>query len=85
MNWCRNSDYIDVRFLSEEYKDTEGLNLIPGKVVPIPNENNRVPHISWQQLNFTQDINFLNNIPKESFFYFVSSKDLSSCSLSYFK
>jgi glutamine amidotransferase len=59
--------------ISEEYKDTEGLNLIPGKVVPIPHENNRVPHIAWQQLNFTQDINFLNNIPKDSFFYFVHS------------
>jgi len=40
---------------SEEFGITEGLSLIPGKVIPIPNmtvdgKPQRIPHIGWNEL-----------------------------------
>jgi glutamine amidotransferase len=40
---------------SEEFGTTEGLGLIPGKVVKIPSEGIKVPHVGWARLEKTQE------------------------------
>tara|TARA_B110000967_G_C18730778_1_gene482471 strand:- start:73 stop:717 length:645 start_codon:yes stop_codon:yes gene_type:complete len=68
---------------SEEFGETEGLGLIPGKVVPIPshchNKNSLiVPHIGWNALEISGDkenwaSSILSNTPSQSYVYFVHS------------
>lgn len=40
---------------SEEFGTTEGLGLIPGKVVKIPSDGIKVPHVGWARLEKTQE------------------------------
>lgn len=67
---------------SEENGQTEGLNLIEGKVKKIPNhEDNKVlrkiPHIGWNKIfnknGLSWNDNILKNIKEETYFYFVHS------------
>lgn len=58
--------------IGQEFGETEGLNLIPGKVTRIPAQNElghirRVPYVGWA------DVNFNNNYFQDSSFYFVHS------------
>tara|TARA_Y100000590_G_scaffold435250_1_gene554443 strand:+ start:1314 stop:1976 length:663 start_codon:yes stop_codon:yes gene_type:complete len=67
---------------SEEFKITEGLNLIPGKVKFIKdfskkNKNLKLPHIGWNQI-IKQNINIkaneiTKNLIETDHFYFVHS------------
>jgi|TARA_B100002019_G_C21238655_1_gene584205 glutamine amidotransferase len=67
---------------SEEFGNTNGLGLIPGKVIPIPpqdiaGESLIVPHIGWNALetsfNKSWDNTLLANTPLKSNVYFVHS------------
>ncbi len=68
---------------SMEYGETEGLGLIPGKVVPIPNispkgEHLKIPHIGWNSLIPTAadsqwSATLLAGTKPDASFYFVHS------------
>lgn len=66
---------------SEEFATTEGLGLIPGKVVKFPhmtkdNKVIRVPQIGWNKLQnpgVDWERSPLQGISKEDYFYFVHS------------
>ena len=66
---------------SKEFGFNEGLNLIPGSVIPIPKNSSKInkikiPHIGWNQI-FSYKENKTGNFLKDSFvneyFYFVHS------------
>ncbi|MDD5217749.1 MAG: imidazole glycerol phosphate synthase subunit HisH [Candidatus Omnitrophica bacterium] len=55
--------------------EISGLNLIPGEVkrfVP-PAENERIPHIGWNEVYSTQGAVLFDQIPSGTDFYFVHS------------
>ncbi|MEK3719062.1 imidazole glycerol phosphate synthase subunit HisH [Paenibacillus sp. FSL H8-0034] len=58
-----------------EGSQTEGLNLIPGKVERLQplDENDRIPHVGWNELSFVQHDPIFNDLPDGSDFYFVHS------------
>ena len=59
---------------SEENGLTEGLNLIPGEVKLFqPINNERVPHVGWNEIHTQQQHPFLDGIKDKSDFYFVHS------------
>jgi glutamine amidotransferase len=57
---------------SEEFGKHEGLDLIPGSIVRLP-EHLRVPHMGWNQLHFKRQNGLTGGIPESSFVYFVHS------------
>ena len=67
---------------SEEYGVTNGLGLIPGRVVPVPNLSSdssqlKIPHIGWSSLiaseNATWDRTILHGLTLGDAVYFVHS------------
>lgn len=62
---------------SEEFGSTEGLGIIPGKVVKIPSEGIKVPHVGWAQLAPQQEhvwkAGVLRKTPPQTWTYFVHS------------
>ncbi|HWR25826.1 MAG TPA: imidazole glycerol phosphate synthase subunit HisH [Methanosarcina sp.] len=58
---------------SEEGRLTDGLDLIPGKVLRFPKSELKVPHIGWNNLEIRQDHPLFKGIPENSFVYFVHS------------
>ena len=62
---------------SEEFGTTAGLGLIPGKVIKIPSEGIKVPHVGWAQLEPRQEQAWkqgsLRNTPPQTWTYFVHS------------
>jgi len=60
---------------SFEKGETEGLKLIPGDIIKLePNhDNERVPHVGWNELHVTQNSSILQSIPNGTDFYFVHS------------
>jgi len=62
---------------SEEFGSTEGLGLIPGKVVAF--DKNRfdhplkVPHMGWNELFVQNDTAIFNGLEKDFYLYFVHS------------
>jgi len=53
---------------------TQCLGLIPGQTIKFKNEPNlKIPHIGWNQVNFTKEHPIFKNIPNNSNFYFVHS------------
>lgn len=62
---------------SEEFGVTAGLGLIPGKVVKIPSEGIKVPHVGWAQLEPAQEqawqTGALRDTPPQTWAYFVHS------------
>ncbi|MGH9801811.1 MAG: imidazole glycerol phosphate synthase subunit HisH [Blastocatellia bacterium] len=55
-----------------EFGIHKGLGLMPGRVVKFP-EKLRVPHIGWNQVEFKRDHHVFNDLPSQTFFYFVHS------------
>ena len=52
----------------------KGLGFIEGKIKLMNSkENLKIPHIGWNRLEFNRENKILNNINKESFFYYVHS------------
>ncbi|MDF1557345.1 MAG: imidazole glycerol phosphate synthase subunit HisH [ANME-2 cluster archaeon] len=58
---------------SEEFGLTDGLDLVPGKVVHFPSSVGKVPHMGWNSLNFTGNHSLFKNIPQGTYVYFVHS------------
>ncbi len=57
---------------SEEFGDTPGLGIMKGKVRRFAVDL-QVPHVGWNQIEFTRENPLLNSIENGSFFYFVHS------------
>lgn len=64
---------------SEESPGVEGLHILKGKILRIPDgadENGRplkIPHIGWNSLTFPEKGRLFENLPEESYVYFVHS------------
>ena len=59
---------------SEETPGVEGLKLLEGKIVRIPEgEGIKIPHIGWNSLSYPQKGRLYKDIPEDSFVYFVHS------------
>jgi glutamine amidotransferase len=59
---------------SEESQGVEGLGILPGKIVRIPEAADlKIPHIGWNSLKFPNKGRLFNGIPEESYVYFVHS------------
>lgn len=62
---------------SEEFGETEGLGLIPGKVVAFDESKFdhplKVPHMGWNEMFKQSDIPLLNGLDREFYLYFVHS------------
>ncbi|AKB26036.1 Imidazole glycerol phosphate synthase amidotransferase subunit [Methanosarcina sp. MTP4] len=58
---------------SEEGQLTDGLALVPGKVIRFPKSELKVPHIGWNNIKITQDHPLFKGISDRAFVYFVHS------------
>ncbi len=59
---------------SEEAPGVEGLGLLRGKIVLIPDgEDLKIPHIGWNSLKFPNKGRLFAGIPEDSYVYFVHS------------
>jgi imidazole glycerol-phosphate synthase subunit HisH len=59
---------------SDEMGNHEGLGLLPGTVTRFPNRRGlKVPHIGWNRVQPQKESVLLNNLPAESYAYFVHS------------
>ena len=59
---------------SEESPGTEGLSLLPGKILRLPeNCGLKVPHIGWNSLDLKIPGWLLKGLPQEPYVYFVHS------------
>ena len=61
---------------SEESPGAKGLGIFKGRVVRFPDfkdEGLKVPHMGWNEIKIVKDTPVLNDIPQDSWFYFVHS------------
>ncbi len=62
---------------SEEFGATQGLGLIPGKVVAFDerrfDHTLKVPHMGWNELFVQKETAIFKDLPKEFYLYFVHS------------
>lgn len=59
---------------SEESEGVKGLGLLPGKIVRLPEGDNRkIPHMGWNSLDFPKKSILFENVVKGSYVYFVHS------------
>ncbi len=58
---------------SEEAPGVKGLGLFKGQVVKFPEGQEKVPHMGWNSISIKNRCKCLENVPDESFFYFVHS------------
>lgn len=59
---------------SEETPGVDGLGILPGKIVRIPDgEGIKVPHIGWNSLTYPNKGRLYKDIPENSYVYFVHS------------
>ena len=59
---------------SEETPGVEGLGILKGKIVKIPeNGNLKIPHMGWNSLHFQNEGRLFANLPQDSYVYFVHS------------
>ena len=59
---------------SEESIGVEGLGLLPGRILRIPEEKNlKIPHIGWNSLRFPNSGRLFAGIEENSYVYFVHS------------
>ena len=58
----------------EEHGGSEGLGLIPGKVIKLPQSDNLLlPHVGWNNVNFTKDHPVFDSVKTGIDCYFVHS------------
>lgn len=68
---------------SEEAPGVEGLSLLPGKILRIPDgENLKIPHIGWNSLTFPNAGRLFQGIAEGAYVYFVHSYYLQAENLS---
>lgn len=59
---------------SEESPGVEGLGLLPGKIVRIPDkEGFKIPHIGWNSIGINSSSRLLKGIEEGAYVYFVHS------------
>lgn len=59
---------------SEETPGVEGLGILKGKIVKIPDNGTlKIPHMGWNSLHFQNDGRLFHNLPQDSYVYFVHS------------
>lgn len=59
---------------SEESPDAEGLGILSGKIVRIPQTDGwKIPHIGWNSLTFTKESPLFHGLSEHPFVYFVHS------------
>lgn len=59
---------------SEESKDVEGLSILKGEILRIPEKQDlKIPHIGWNSLKFPNAGRLFRGISEESYVYFVHS------------
>ena len=59
---------------SEETPGVEGLGILKGKIVKIPeNGDLKIPHMGWNSLHFQNGGRLFANLPQDSYVYFVHS------------
>ena len=59
---------------SEETPGVEGLGLLKGKIVRIPESGDlKIPHMGWNSLHFQNEGRLFANLPQDSYVYFVHS------------
>lgn len=59
---------------SDETTGVEGLSLLPGKIVRIPDkEGYKIPHMGWNSITVNPSSRLLKGIPDGSYVYFVHS------------
>ena len=59
---------------SEETPGVEGLGILKGKIVKIPeNGDLKIPHMGWNSLHFQNSGRLFANLPQDSYVYFVHS------------
>lgn len=58
---------------SEEDPEVKGLGIFPGMVRKINAPALKIPHIGWNSLSFSGKSPLFENIPQESYVYFVHS------------
>lgn len=57
----------------EEYEETPGLGLIPGRVRLIDAKGLKIPHIGWNELHMTAPCPLLDGLAEGTHVYFVHS------------
>ena len=57
---------------SEEHGRSEGLDVVPGRVVRLP-DNVKVPHMGWNVIDIKKKVPLLQGIENGTRFYFVHS------------
>ena len=68
---------------SEEAPGVEGLSLLPGKILRIPDgENLKIPHIGWNSLTFPNEGRLFQGIAEGAYVYFVHSYYLQAKDMS---
>ena len=59
---------------SEETPGVEGLGILNGKIVKIPDNGElKIPHMGWNSLHFQNEGRLFANLPQDSYVYFVHS------------
>ena len=59
---------------SEETKGVEGLGLLKGHILRIPEkEGLKIPHMGWNNITVREDSRLFQNLPENPFVYFVHS------------
>ena len=58
---------------SYEFEETDGLGLLAGEIVKIPDKGLKIPHMGWNELEISQFCPLLKGIPGQSSVYFVHS------------
>ncbi len=59
---------------SEESGGVEGLHLLDGRILRIPQEEElKIPHIGWNSLRLQNNGRLMKNLPEEPYVYFVHS------------
>jgi glutamine amidotransferase len=59
---------------SEECKELEGLSILKGQILRIPNcEGLKIPHMGWNSIAVKPNTKLFRNVPDQSYVYFVHS------------
>jgi len=66
---------MQILFDSSEEGDVACLELIPGKVLKLFENNQKiiVPHMGWNTIELTQDGEIMKEVPQHSYAYFIHS------------
>lgn len=60
--------------ISYEFKQTEGLSVLEGKIKEISSHNLiSLPHMGWNKVRFKQKDPLFDDLPDETYFYFLHS------------